>query len=74
MAIQYVVYGSIEDIEAEYGLPDMGQEWYDRWKYTHVVKIIADEEYDVVFCCSFKEAKEDAKNLASELGVKVYSV
>ena len=50
--IERVVYGTIEAVEAEYALLDMGQDWLDRNGFTHVVKIIADCEYDVEFATS----------------------
>lgn len=65
--IERVVYGTVEAVEAEYALLDMGQDWLDRNGFTHVVKIIADCEYDVEFATSESEARTIAKDWAREL-------
>ena len=74
MTIQHIAFGTIADIEAEYGLVQMGADWYADTGYTHVVKIIADLDYDVMFHVNRADAREEAYALAAQFDVKVCTI
>jgi len=71
MAAHYVAFGSLEDMIAEVGAYDMGQEWFKDYGYTHCVMIVGDDQYDTEYCKSIEEARQLAREVADGNGIEV---
>ena len=74
MAAQFVAYGKIESMVAEYGACEMPKDWLKQHAYRYCAKIVGDEDYDTEFCKTLKDARETARYAANNLGVKVHSL
>jgi hypothetical protein len=72
--VDYVVWGTIAAVEAEYGLPDMGADWFKRWGFRYAVKIIGSAEWDVEFATNKVDARTLAKETAAALNTRVCGI
>ena len=68
--VEYLAFGKIDDMIAEYAALDMGKLWFKTYRLKYAMMPIGAEQYDTTFYETKAEGIADTKWLAKELGVK----
>ena len=72
--MEFIAYGKIADMVAEYGAHDMGKEWFAQYGYRYASLIIGDAQYDTSYYRTLAEAKEDVAYTCRACGIKATRV
>ena len=68
--MDYIAYGKIADMVAEFGALDMGPAWITQWGYRYCSLIVGADQYDTTFYQTLAEAKDDVRNVRQHYGIK----
>jgi len=72
--VEYVAFGEIDAMIAEYGACDMGGEWFERGGYKFAVLPIGEAQFTTEYFETIEDAKACAKEIAAYHGCKIASV
>lgn len=72
--VEYIAYGRIDAMIAEYAAHDMGAAWFKANKYRYALLPIGPEQYGTEYFTSKADAAACAKEYASYIGCKVVAI
>jgi hypothetical protein len=72
--IEYIAYGSIPAMVAEYAAHDMGADWFKANQYKYALLPIGPNQYTTEYFRTKADAKACAKEYAAYIGCKVVRI
>lgn len=72
--IEYIAFGKIDDMIAEYAALDMGKEWFRQYGYRYASLPIGSSQYDTTYYQTLAEAKADVRNYADMVGCRTVRI